>query len=179
MSFFDKIFKIKMKEAVKPAEAPVAPKPEPVKTPSAPARQLNKKSQDLVSKCHPDIQKVVAESIKEYDFIVTDGWRGEAAQNEAYRKGNSKVKFPNSYHNCLGKHIKPEHLPAGIGPEDACSLAVDLVPLPVDWNDLKRFEELAKVIKKNADKLGIGLEHPFTWDKPHFELTLYRKKING
>lgn len=48
---------------------------------------------------HPDLQKIARAILPHHDFRIQQGYRGEADQNEAVRKGYSKVSFPNSKHN--------------------------------------------------------------------------------
>ncbi|MBQ2174790.1 MAG: M15 family metallopeptidase [Alphaproteobacteria bacterium] len=86
--------------------------------------RFSKISKERLETCHPDIQAVCNELIKQYDFSVLCGHRGEKEQNQAYKKGTSQVKYPNSAHN-----KKP-------------SLAVDLAPYPIDWDNLSRFREM-------------------------------------
>lgn len=89
------------------------------------------------------------------EITVLCGYRGEKEQNEAFAKGNSKLKFPKSKHN-----KKPAQ-------------AVDVAPYPIDWNDLKRFREMCNKIELIATKLGIkirlGRDFKFV-DMPHVEL---------
>ena len=118
--------------------------------------RFSKRSESNLNECHEDIQKVLREAIKHYDFTVIEGYRGEAEQNEAYNKGFSKVKFPNSKHNVMP------------------SRAVDIVPYPIDWKNIKRFEELALIVKAIAEELQVGLNWGGDWkrfkDYPHWEL---------
>lgn len=81
-------------------------------------------SLERLKTCHPDLQAVCLELIKQYDFSVLEGYRGKEAQDAAYKAGNSKVKYPNSAHN-----KKP-------------SLAVDIAPYPINWDNLSRFKEM-------------------------------------
>ena len=106
--------------------------------------------------CHPKIIRVLEEAIKHNDFSVICGHRGEAEQNEAFNKGTSKLKWPDSKHN------------------SAPSRAVDIAPYPVDWKDLKRFYFLAGLVLGLATQMGIKLAWGGFWksfpDFPHFEL---------
>lgn len=86
------------------------------------------------------------------DLAVLCGYRGEKEQNEAFAKGTSKLKWPNSKHN---------HLP---------SLAVDLAPYPVDWKNVAAFESLRVYALAVADTLGIRIRI-ISWDLPHYELS--------
>ena len=109
-----------------------------------------------LKECHEDLQRVMKEVIKEFDISVICGHRGEEEQEEAYKSGNSKAKFGESKHN---------HFP---------SLAVDVVPYPLDWNDIERFEQMGEVVMRKADELGIklkwGRDFKGLKDYPHFEL---------
>jgi len=58
-------------------------------------------SKKQLATCHPDLQVLFTEVIKYFDCIVIEGHRGEAAQNAAYNKGNSKLRYPNGKHNKL------------------------------------------------------------------------------
>ena len=60
--------------------------------------------------------------------------------------------------------------------------AVDLVPYPVDWNDLSKFDQVAKAMFAAAKELGVSIRWGADWDNdgnyrekgeydsPHFEL---------
>ena len=49
--------------------------------------------------CHPDLQAIARELIKEIDVVVLCGHRGEMEQNVAYHDGKSKLRYPHSKHN--------------------------------------------------------------------------------
>ena len=129
--------------------------------------KFSQKSLDRLHDCHPLLQMVMLAAIKKTDFSVICGFRGEKEQNEAYASGNSKLKWPQSKHN-----KKP-------------SEAVDIVPYPVDWNDIKRFETLGQIVLQTwetdvAEEDRVGWE--LVWGKnfkglvdyPHFELRRLR-----
>ena len=90
------------------------------------------------------------------DFTVICGERDKVAQDEAYGKGASKLKYPKSKHN-----RKP-------------SLAVDIAPYPIDWNNHARFTELAKRFKRIAENKSINVRWGGDFkgfkDLVHFEL---------
>lgn len=118
--------------------------------------KLSKLSQERLDTCHPLLQKVVKEAIKTFDFSVACGYRGEQEQNEAYARGFSQKKFPDSRHNS-----KP-------------SQAVDLVPYPLDWKNIESFKAMAIAVKAAAAKVGVTIEWGGDWrkfkDYPHFQL---------
>ncbi len=81
-------------------------------------------SSDSLSKlatCDLDLQRLFFEVIKTVDCKVTEGHRGEEAQNAAYAAGNSKLKYPNGNHNA------------------SPSNAVDVYFYPIDMNNTKKF----------------------------------------
>ena len=117
--------------------------------------KFGKKSLERLEQCHPDLQRIAHELIKEMDVSVLCGHRGEKEQNAAFVAGNSKLTWPRSKHNKLP------------------SFAVDLAPYPINWKDIKRFNEMCDRIEIIAKKLGIkirmGRDFSFK-DYPHLEL---------
>lgn len=126
--------------------------------------RFSKASAARLAQCHPDLQKVMNEVIKGMDFMVVCGYRDRDDQEKAVAQGASKVHFPNSMHNKFP------------------SLAVDVVPWPIDWKDIGRFQALALRIHETAHEFGIVLRHGADWnmngdfqdekfiDWPHWEI---------
>jgi len=116
--------------------------------------KLGTRSLQNLSGVHPDLVAVVklAISITEQDFTVIEGIRNINRQRELYKAGKSTTM--NS------RHITGH--------------AVDMVPWPVDWNDLERFEVVAEAMKAAAEELDIPIVWGGDWksfyDAPHFEL---------
>jgi len=127
---------------------------------------FSKQSKERLATCHPDLQRLFNEVIKHYDCVVLEGHRGEAAQNAAFKAGNSKLKWPHGNHNKLP------------------SLAVDVSPYPVDWKNSKRFYYFSGFVMGLANQMGIKIRWGGDWDSdkdlddnglvdlPHFELVL-------
>ena len=113
---------------------------------------FSNQSTQLLGTCHPDLIRLFTEVINHWDCKVTDGHRGKAAQNSAYKDGRSELEYPNSGHN-----KKP-------------SLAIDVVPYPVDWNDRERFLLFRGRVYGVAEMMGIKLKKTISWDLPHYEL---------
>jgi peptidoglycan LD-endopeptidase CwlK len=122
-------------------------------------------SRNRLNTCHMDIVKVMEQAIKNGpDFSVVCGHRNQVDQKNAFDKGLSKVLYPDSKHNAMPSN------------------AVDIVPYPVDWEDLNRFRVLAGYILGTADAMGIKLRWGGDWDRdydegdekfrdmPHFQL---------
>ena len=121
-------------------------------------------SEKHLESCDPRLQRVLREAIKHRDFSILCGHRGQAAQDEAVKKGNSKKPWPTSKHNRIP------------------SLAVDIAPYPIDWADSLAFATLGGYILRIGDELGITLRYGSDWngngkskdekflDLPHIEL---------
>jgi len=126
--------------------------------------KFGKVSLERLATCHPDLQKVFNKVIENVDCTIICGHRGEEEQNDAYRTGKSKEKWPNSKHN------------------SSPSMAVDAAPFPIDWNDRSRFYYFAGYVLATAHSLGVKLRLGADWDGdfdlkdqnfydlPHFEL---------
>lgn len=116
--------------------------------------KLGTRSLQNLSGVHPDLVAVVklAITITEQDFTVIEGIRNINRQRELFKAGKSTTM--NS------RHITGH--------------AVDMVPWPVDWDDLERFEVMADAMKQAAEELDIPIVWGGDWksfyDAPHFEL---------
>lgn len=117
-------------------------------------------SRKNLAEAHPLLQQLFREVIKDIDCKVLDGQRGEQEQEAAFRRGNSRAHFGQSPHN---------YIPA---------VSLDVVPWPLDWNDIASFKALGKVVKAKAKALGIPISWGGDWkslkDYPHYELTPWR-----
>src|SRR5688572_4162032 len=111
----------------------------------------SKLSLKRIAECHPDLQKIAMELIKEMDVTVLCGHRNKADQNKALAMGTSKLAWPKSKHN------------------KAPSLAIDIVPYPIQWKNLEPYKEMRGRIAKIAQRLGIKIR-TISWDWPHTEL---------
>ena len=116
--------------------------------------KLGTRSLQNLSGVHPDLVAVVKRAIQitEQDFTVIEGIRNIDRQRQLYRTGASKT-------------LNSRHLTGH---------AVDMVPWPVDWNDLERFEVMSEAMKQAAEELDIPIVWGGDWksfyDAPHFEL---------
>jgi peptidoglycan L-alanyl-D-glutamate endopeptidase CwlK len=133
--------------------------------------KLSQRSLDRLNTCHPDIQAVVNEAIKHFDFTVLSGFRSPKEQLELYKQGREFkdgkwVKVGKTVTNVDGINVKSNH-------NYSPSRAVDIAPYPVDWDDIGRFKQMAVVVMGCANKLSIKLTWGGDWrmkDYPHFEL---------
>ena len=117
---------------------------------------LSKTSKQKLNTCHSDLIKLIEAVAETEKCAVICGFRGRHEQEKAYMAGKSKAKWGQSKHN-----LKP-------------SQAVDVVPLPLNWEDIPAFEKLGEKIMAKAKELGIkvkwGKYFKGLVDYPHFEL---------
>lgn len=111
--------------------------------------------------CHQDLQTIFHYVIKYMDCTVVCGHRNKKDQDDVFEQGFSKVKWPNSKHNSMP------------------SMAVDVVPYPVDWYDRERFKHFAGFVKgvaqmlKDYGAISNDIEWGGDWkfvDMPHYQL---------
>ncbi|MDE7168645.1 MAG: M15 family metallopeptidase [Mucispirillum sp.] len=118
--------------------------------------KFSKQSLNRLASCHKKLQELLKETVKEINCAVICGHRGRYEQEKAFRDGKSRAKFGQSKHNMLP------------------SLAVDAVPIPLDWNDIESFEKLGSVIMRKAEEMNIkirwGRDFKNLKDYPHYEL---------
>ena len=128
--------------------------------------QFGSKSLERLEQLDPRLVAVLKEAIKLMDFSVLETHRGQFRQDALYEAEppKTKVRFPNSKHNSLP------------------SLAVDIAPYPINWEDTERFAYLAGLIRGIALMQGLVVRWGGDWDsdgevldngfddRPHFEI---------
>lgn len=138
---------------------------------------FSKASEKQLEGVHPQLVKVIrrALEVSTVDFRVLEGVRTPERQKQLYAQGRTapgqKVTWTlNSNHFVNSK--------TGYGH------AVDLLPAPYDWKDLKNFDAVAKAMFQAAAELGVIIRWGADWDSdgkprergesdsPHFELVL-------
>ena len=136
--------------------------------------KFSQRSIDNLKQIHPDLVKVMTESIKTspVDFTITDGLRTTAQQQALYARGRTAPGKIVTYTD--GVKNKSNHQ----AKSDGYGYAVDLYAyyngsVQVD-DDKTIINKIAPHIKATAKKLGINVEWGGDWesfkDYPHFEL---------
>lgn len=126
------------------------------------AFKFSQASLEKLKGVHPDLIKVVTLALakSEVDFKVIEGLRTQERQNQLYVQRKTKT-------------LKSRHLTGH---------AIDIVPLPLDWNNITAFGKVAKAMFEASRELKIPIrwggdwnrngsskDEPF-YDGPHFEL---------
>lgn len=151
--------------------------------------QFGDRSKRELATCHPHLRLVLDEAIERVDFTVLEGYRGEEKQNEAYRKGASTLRYPESKHNNVATE---DDVSAGFAPTAGAplSLAVDIAPWYPDnphvrWDGRAEFYILAGLVRGIGEMIlpeGWAIRTGADWDRdgkthdqsfhdlPHIEL---------
>lgn len=127
---------------------------------------FSQRSRERLGTCHLTLQQFFYDIVKNYDCIILEGHRDQEAQDTAYEKGHSQLKWPQGKHNQMP------------------SIAVDVAPYPLNWEDHKRFFHFAGYVLAKAEEAQIRLRWGGDWDSdlkfddqrlidlPHYELIL-------
>lgn len=128
--------------------------------------KFGKGSVEKLTQAHDAWSLILGDVLQFMDITVTCTHRGKEEQNEAFAQKKSKLQWPESKHNTLP------------------SIAVDVVPYPIDWKNTKRFGYMAGLIIACAKARGYTVRWGGDWDSdgetedqnfhdlPHFELVL-------
>ena len=108
--------------------------------------RFSTRSKSRLHTCDERLVDLFNEVVKKFDCTIIEGHRGKKAQDEAFNKGNSKVKFPNGKHN------------------QSPSVAVDVAPYPIDWSDRDRFHYFSGYVLGIASQMGLKIRWGGDWD---------------
>lgn len=114
---------------------------------------FSSKSQKKLDSCNQDLRLLFNEVIKYQDCTILEGMRSPERQRELFDSGKSKTLMSN-------------HLTYP-------SNAVDVMPYPIDWEDIARQHCFATEVYNIAMRLGIkvrwGGNFKNFYDAPHWE----------
>ena len=151
------------------------------------AFNLSQKSLDRMNGVDERLQRVVKRAIQltKQDFMVLEGVRTRQQCMVNYGKGRTIAQ-------CVAKDVSAQYanpeaakvtwLNNPFASKHCDGKAVDLVPYPVDWNDLKKFDAIAQAMLQAAKELSIPIRWGADWDNdgkprergesdsPHFEI---------
>ena len=109
-------------------------------------QMFSTRSKSRLMGCHPDLQRLFEEVCKTHDCTILEGHRDKKRQDDAFRSGLSKLRFPQSKHNRYPSH------------------AVDVIPYPIDFSDVKRIYAFGWFVLETAKKMGIKIRWGGDWD---------------
>lgn len=114
--------------------------------------KFSERSWNNLKDCHTDLQHLFFEVVKDFDCTVIDGARTFEEQQENVRRGVSKT-------------LRSLHLPPTAGAHAGVSLAADVAPYPIDWNDRERFYLFGGYVLGLAYSLDIPVRWGGDWDR--------------
>jgi len=137
---------------------------------------LSQRSLNRLEGVHPALQTLIKLGITDspHDFMVVQGLRTAAYQNELYQQGRTKPGPKVT--NCDGYKSKSNHQAKSDGYGHAIDFAIYDPALSdkIDWNNEKKYREVADHLKKVAKENGINIVWGGDWvkfkDYPHIEL---------
>lgn len=141
--------------------------------------KLSKRSLTNLQGVNTNLVKVVQRAIEiaKQDFMVTEGLRSREQCCINYGKGRTAQQCTQK--GVPAKYAQPDiskvtWLNNPFASKHAQGRAVDLVPYPVDWNDLAKFRLIAEAMKQAAKELNVSINWGGDWQKtkdyPHFEV---------
>lgn len=146
---------------------------------------LGQTSNNRLDTVDPKLQRVVRRAIEitKQDFMVLEGKRSQRRQYELYAQGRSvaELRAAGVPQDILAKPSEPK-VTWTLQSNHFEGKAVDLVPYPVDWNDSRKFDAIAKAMFTAAKEQGVKLRWGADWDSdgkrrergetdsPHFEI---------
>lgn len=134
--------------------------------------KFSKRSLNNLATAEEKLQVLFNAVIEEIDCTIIYGHRTPEEQFELFKQGREKkdgwwVKVGKTVTNLDGNIKKSKH-------NYFPSKAVDVVPFPLDWNDIESFKNLAVIVKKKAKELNIDVEWGGDWaslkDYPHWQV---------
>lgn len=113
------------------------------------SHELSKTFQKRLDTVDPRLQEIVKVAQKRWSINIIEGHRTKRRQKQLYLAGKSKLDGESG----ISKH---NYSP---------SLAVDMAPKPVDWEDLSRFHRFGEYVLGVADALGYEVRWGGDWDR--------------
>ena len=105
------------------------------------------KSISKLATCDPRLQRVFHEVVRNFDCSILEGHRNKERQNRMVEESKSQVSWPDGKHNTVP------------------SMAVDVTPYPVVWDDRERQTLFAGYVLATAKAVGIDLRWGGDWDR--------------
>lgn len=125
---------------------------------------FSKKSKEKLATCEKPLQDLFNRVIEVVDCTVVSGHRSPEEQRKLYMQGRGEagniVTYKDGYQRLSEHNFYP-------------SRAVDVVPYPIDWNNIERFKIFGEMVMVIAEEMGIKIAWGGNWewkDYPHYQL---------
>ncbi len=108
--------------------------------------QFSDKSVSNLATCDTRLLRLFQRVVRDFDCTILEGHRNKDRQNQLVEEGKSQVRWPGGKHNTLP------------------SLAIDVTPYPIAWDDRERQTLFAGFVLATAKAMGIDLRWGGDWD---------------
>ena len=108
---------------------------------------FSEKSLSRLGTCDSRLQQVFQQVVQNFDCTIIEGHRNKERQNQMVAEGKSQVRWPDGKHNTVP------------------SLAADVCPYPVVWDDRERQTLFAGYVLATAKAMGIDLRWGGDWNR--------------
>jgi peptidoglycan LD-endopeptidase CwlK len=108
--------------------------------------QFSDRSLSNLTTCDTRLQLLFQRVVRDFNCTILEGHRGKDRQNQLAEEGKSQVQWPDGRHNTMP------------------SLAVDVTPYPIVWDDRERQTLFAGFVLATAKAMGIELRWGGDWD---------------
>lgn len=112
--------------------------------------KFSNKSDMTLDTCHPLLQELFREVIKESDCTIIEGHRTRRRQNRLFEQGLSEKKWPHGKHNTM--------------PSQAADVAPYIPGRGIPWDEQVHFHRLSEVVLEKAKELKIRIRWGGDWD---------------
>ena len=107
---------------------------------------FSERGRERLYTCHSQLIELFTAVVGGFDCTVLCGHREEPEQDRLFLLGRTRLLWPDSNHN-----KEP-------------SLAIDVAPYPINWDDIHRFYFFAGYVKGIASRLGYKIRWGGDWD---------------
>jgi len=108
---------------------------------------FSEKSLNRLATCDGRLKRVFQQVVQDFDCSIIEGHRDKDRQNQMVAEGKSRVLWPDGKHNTVP------------------SLAVDVTPYPIKWDDRERQTLFAGYVLATARATGVTLRWGGDWDR--------------
>ncbi len=108
---------------------------------------FSEKSCSKLATCDPRLRRVFEAVVREFDCTILEGHRNQERQDRMVEEGKSQVRWPDGKHNTVP------------------SMAVDVTPYPVAWDDRERQTLFAGYVLATAKAMDVDLRWGGDWDR--------------
>lgn len=116
---------------------------------------FSRKSKAILGTVHVDLQSLFNSVVVDFDCTPLCGFRTEKEQADLYAIGRTVNIGQPTVTTLDGVTKKSKH---------QTGLALDIVPYPINWNDLDRFYYFAGFVKARSIDMGIEVRWGGDWD---------------